>query len=122
MIPDANLLSSTLDLLVSILLLGPAISRDFWVLGQEKFSGCHVSQSIMWPLFVVLPQPLFRLFTNLVQTLEHVHVEHRLAIGAIESFDKAVLHWFAWFDELEHHTMLFSPFSQRQRNEFRTIV
>ena len=76
----------------------------------------------MWPLFVVLLEPLFSLFSHLIQSCEHIHVEHRLAVAPIESFDKAVLHWFAWFDELERYPMLVGPFSQSQRNEFRTIV
>src|SRR5437899_2651880 len=76
----------------------------------------------MWPLFVVLLEPHFGLFTHLVQSLKHIHVEHRLAVAAIESFNETILHRLARFDELEHHSMLFGPFSQGQRNELRTIV
>src|SRR5260370_10645630 len=76
----------------------------------------------MWPLFVVLLEPLFRLFTHLVQTLKHIHVEHRLAVAAIESFNESILHRFARFDELTHHAVLFGPFSQGQRDELRTVV
>src|SRR5215470_12685220 len=81
-----------------------------------------MSQSLMWPLFVVLLQPLFRLLTNFFQALKHEHVEHCFAVAAIESLDEAVLHWFAWFDELQSHSMVLGPFSQSQGNEFRTIV
>jgi len=35
--------------------------------------------------------------------LNHEHVEHRFTVAAIESFDKAILHRFAWFDELQSH-------------------
>src|SRR3977135_140418 len=76
----------------------------------------------MWPLFVVLLEPHFGLFTHLIQTLKHVHVEHRLAIAAIESFNETILHWFARFDELECHLVLLGPFSQRQGDELRTVV
>src|SRR5437773_1595408 len=76
----------------------------------------------MWPLFVVLLQPLFRLFTNFFQTLKQEHVEHRFAVTAIESFNKAVLHRLAWFDELQSHAVLLGPLSQSQRDELRTIV
>src|SRR2546430_1530742 len=76
----------------------------------------------MWSLFVVLPQPHFGLFTHLVQSLKHEHVEHRLAVAAIESFDETILHRFARFDELERYAMLLSPFSQGQSDELRTVV
>jgi hypothetical protein len=76
----------------------------------------------MWPLFVLFLQPLVGLFPHLVQGLKHVHIEHCLAIAAIESFNKAVLHRFAWFDELECDAMLFGPLSQRDRHQFWTVV
>src|SRR5437588_5596290 len=76
----------------------------------------------MWPLFVVLPQPLFRLFTNFFQALKHEHVEHRFAVTAIEPFDKAILHRLARFDELQGHTMLFGPVSQGHGDELWTVV
>src|SRR5436190_20525406 len=76
----------------------------------------------MWPLLVVLLEPHFGLFTYLVQSLKHEHVEHRLAVAAIESFNKAILHRFARFDELERYAMLRGPFSQGQSDELRTVV
>jgi hypothetical protein len=66
----------------------------------------------MWPLFVVLSQPHFGFFTHLIQSLKHVHVEHRLAVAAIESFNEAILHRLLWFNKLESHTVLFSPLRQ----------
>src|ERR1700681_1004805 len=76
----------------------------------------------MWPLFVVLLEPDFGLFTHLVQTLKHVHVKHRLAVAAIESFNETILHRLARFDELQGHAMLFGPLRQSQRDELRTVV
>src|SRR5258706_4246376 len=76
----------------------------------------------MWPLFVVLFQPHFGLFTHFVQSLKHEHVEHRLAVAAIEPFNETILHWFARLDELERYAMLFGPFSQGQGDELRTVV
>src|SRR5258706_4156248 len=76
----------------------------------------------MWPFLVVLLEPHFGLFTHLVQSLKHEHVEHRLAVAAIESFNETILHRFAWFDELERNTMLFSPLRHSQGDELRTIV
>src|SRR5258706_9971691 len=76
----------------------------------------------MWPLFVVLPQPSFGLFTNFFQALKHEHVEHRFAVAAIESLDETVLHRLAWFDELQSHAVLLGPLSQSQRDELGTII
>src|ERR1041384_2782940 len=81
-----------------------------------------MSQSFMWPLFVVLLQPLFSLLTHFLQALKHEHVEHRFPVAAIESLDEAVLHRFAWFDELQSHTMVFSPLSHSYRDELGTII
>ena len=52
----------------------------------------------MWSFFVVPLEPLFRLFTDLVQALNHEHIEQRFPVAAIESFDEAILHRLAWFD------------------------
>src|SRR5258706_5791166 len=76
----------------------------------------------MWPLSVVLLEPHFGLSTHFVQSLNHEHVENRLAVAAIESFNEAILHRLARFDELEHHSVLFGPFSQGKRDELRSIV
>src|SRR5438132_12933129 len=76
----------------------------------------------MWSFFVVLLEPLFCLLSHFVQGLKHEHVEHRFTVAAIESFDKAILHRLAWFDELECHAMLLSPFSQDQSDELGTVV
>src|SRR5258706_8907684 len=76
----------------------------------------------MWPLFVVLLEPHFGLFTHLVQSLKHEHVGHRLAVAAIESFNETILHRFSCFDELERNTMLFGPLRQSQGDELRTVV
>src|SRR3979411_1495597 len=76
----------------------------------------------MWPLLVVLLEPHFGLFTHLIQTLKHVHVEHRLAVAAIESFNETILHRFARFDELKSNAMLFGPRRHSKRDELWTVV
>src|SRR5262249_11708586 len=62
------------------------------------------------------------LLTHFFQALKDEHVEHRFTVAAIESFDKAILHWLAWFDELQSHIMLFCPFSQSYRDELWAII
>src|SRR5205807_3615844 len=76
----------------------------------------------MWSFFVVLLEPLFCLLSHFVQSLKHEHVEHRFTVAAIESFDKAILHRLAGFDELQHHAMLFGPVSQGESDKLGTIV
>src|SRR5258706_14453432 len=76
----------------------------------------------MRPLLVVLLEPHFGLVTYLVQSLKHEHVEHRLAVAAIESFNESILPRLPRFDELEHYVVLLGPFSQRQGDELRTVV
>src|SRR5882757_3101042 len=76
----------------------------------------------MWSFFVVIGEPHFGLFTYLVQSLKHEHVEHRLAVATIESFNESILHRLPRFDELEHYVVLLGPFSQRQRDELWTVV
>src|SRR5258708_11368483 len=76
----------------------------------------------MWPLFVVLLKPHFGLLPHFMQSLKYEHVEHRLAVAAIESFNEAILHRFARFDELERYAMILGPFSQRQGDKLRTVV
>ena len=60
----------------------------------------------MWSFLVILLEPEFSLLSDFIQALKHKHVEHGFAIAAIEPFDETILHWLAWFDELERHAML----------------
>src|SRR5687768_2192826 len=76
----------------------------------------------MWSFFVVLLEPLLSLLSDFLQTLKHKHIEHRFAIATIEALDETILHGPAWFDELERHTMLLSPFRQRHRDQLWSIV
>src|SRR6185369_2270001 len=41
---------------------------------------------------------------------------------AIESFNETILHWFARFNELERHTVIFGPVRQRDGDQFWAIV
>ena len=68
-----------------------------------------MAQRLMWSFFVVLLHPLLGLLSDFGQLLKHKHVEHRFTIAAIEPFNETILHWFAGFDELEQHAVLFGP-------------
>ena len=81
-----------------------------------------MAQRLVWSFFVVLLQPLLGLVTHLLKTLKHKHVEHRFTIAAVEPLDEPVLHGPSWFDELEHYVMLLSPVSERDGNQFWSII
>lgn len=66
----------------------------------------------MWSFFVVLIESFLGLLSNFIQALKHKHVEHRLAVAAIEPFNETILHRLARFDELERYAMLLGPVSQ----------
>ncbi len=76
----------------------------------------------MWSFFVVLPEPLLSLLSDFAQALKHKHIEHGLAVAAIEPLNETILHGLARFDELEQHAVLFGPVSQRYGNELRPII
>src|SRR5260221_12327116 len=76
----------------------------------------------MWPFLVVLLEPHFGLFTHLVQSLKHEHVEHRLAVAAIESFNETILHRLARFGEIARYAMILGPFSQRHGDKLPSVV
>src|SRR5215211_2592310 len=76
----------------------------------------------MWPLLVVLPEPLLRLLSHFCQTLKDKHVEHCFPVAAVESFDEAVLHRSSWLNELEQHAVLLGPVSERRRDQLWSIV
>ena len=76
----------------------------------------------MAPLLVVPALPFFGHATHLAECFEHVAVEHLLAIGSVEAFDKAVLHRSARLDVLQEHAILVSPSFQRLADELRTVV
>lgn len=69
----------------------------------------------MWPLLVVFCDPILREFLQLFQLLEHEHVQDFGPIGPAESLNKSILHWAAWFDELQPDAMLLCPVSQPER-------
>ncbi len=45
----------------------------------------------MRTFFVVLAYPIIGQLTYLIQTFEHIHVQHLIAIGTIEPFNKRIL-------------------------------
>lgn len=71
---------------------------------------------------VVEIDPLDRQISYLVQTFKDVHIEDRLTICPVKSFDVAVLHRTSRFDEFEFDLVLFGPVGDGYRRELRPVV
>ena len=69
-----------------------------------------MSQSFVWPLFVVLFQPRFSLLTNFFKALKHEHVEHRFAVAAIEPLDEGILIGLAGLDVADRDAAGSTPY------------
>lgn len=63
----------------------------------------------MRPVGVVVDPPFFDDLTGLVEVGEQVLVEAFVAQPAVEAFNKAILHWFAWRDIVPFDPVLFLP-------------
>ena len=61
----------------------------------------RASEGIVRTAMVVEVDPSGRQFSHLVQTVKDVHIENCLSICPVKTFDKAVLHRAAGFDEIE---------------------
>ena len=60
-------------------------------MGPSIFERREISERIMWALFVVLIHPFFRDEPHFRQGFKDIHIEHLIAIGAVESFDIGIL-------------------------------
>jgi hypothetical protein len=54
----------------------------------------------MWPVVVVVVEPVFGECADFCQRVEDVAVQYAVAVGAIEAFDIGVLGWLPFLDEL----------------------
>ena len=60
---------------------------------------------------VVNVEPLFSFRPDIIQSLEDIHIQHRLLISAIKAFDETVLHRASRLDEFEFDAVLLNPVS-----------
>ena len=91
-------------------------------MGPSISEGREIPERIMWALFVVLIHPFFRDGPHFRQGIKDIHIEHLIAIGAVESFDIGILRGLPHLDKFPFDGMLFRPISQRRRDKFWTIV
>ena len=71
---------------------------------------------------VVEIDPPGRQFSHFVQTFKDVHIEDRLSICAVKSFDIAVLHRASGLDEIKFDSVLLCPVGDGYRCKFRAVV
>lgn len=71
---------------------------------------------------VVEIEPLGRQSSHLFQTFKDIHIEDRLPIGPVESFDESVLHRAAGADEFEFDLVPLGPIGHCDRGELRSVV
>lgn len=76
----------------------------------------------MRPLLVVFAQPVFGDRAHLVDRLEHVRIEHLIAIGLVEGFDERVLVRLAGLDEAQLDSLFLTPLGEGDRGELAAIV
>jgi hypothetical protein len=76
----------------------------------------------MRAFFVVQLQPTFRNQSHLLQAIEHVGVEHFVAVRAIEAFDKGVLLGLAGLNEAHRDPVLITPVDEGLRPQFGPVV
>ena len=63
----------------------------------------------MRPVLIVDRHPLRRDLPNLVQAPKEIEVEHFIAIGPIEPFDKRILRGATWLDMINQYPVRLSP-------------
>ena len=63
----------------------------------------------MRPLLIVDRHPLSGDLPNLIQTLKEIEIEHFIAIGPIEPFDKRILRGATWLDMINQDPVRLSP-------------
>ena len=68
----------------------------------------------MRAMLIINVQPFFGFRSDLVQSFKVVHVQNRLAVTSIESFDKTVLHGLAELDKLKFDAGCFCPIGDPQ--------
>ena len=77
------------------------------LLGKER--GRQPAERLVWPDFVVGPQPSIGELADLVERREKVDIEDRVAVGAVEALDESVLIGLAGLDVENLDAVLFAP-------------
>ena len=92
------------------------------MMGPSIFERREISERIMWALSVVLIHPFFRDEPHFRQGFKDIHIEHLIAIGAVESFDIGILRGLSRLDKFQFNGMLFGLVGPRGGDKFWTIV
>ena len=76
----------------------------------------------MGPFFVVLRYPGFGEITDLRDGVEKVGIQHFLAIGSVEAFDKSILVGFSGLDVPQLDLTPLTPFGESDRGKFTAVI
>ena len=76
----------------------------------------------MRSFFIVVLSPLVGEDPYLAQRIEQVGIEHLLTIASVETLDQAVLHWLSWLTVFNLYMILFAPYLEIGRSEFRSVI
>ena len=86
------------------------------------FEGRETPERIMRSLYVVLVHPFFRDGPHFRQGIKDIHIEHLIAIGAVESFDIGILSRLARLDKFQVDRVVLGLVSQDRRDKLWPIV
>ena len=92
------------------------------MMGPSIFERREISERIMWALLVVLIHPCFRDGPHFRQGIKDIHIEHLIAIGAVESFDIGILSRLARLDKFQVDRVVLGPVRQDRRDKLWPIV
>ena len=73
-------------------------------------------------MVVVVAPPVIQLSPGVSQVEEDLDVQALVAQLAVEALDVAVLHWSAWADEVQVHTVAIRPVIERLTGELCSVA
>ena len=76
----------------------------------------------MWPVVVVVVEPVFGECADFCQRVEDVTVQYAISVSPVKSFDVSVLGRLSFLNELQGYVLLGCPPGQFMADEFRAII
>lgn len=75
----------------------------------------------MRSLAVEFRQPAFCDFPCFIQYSEQIKIQDFCPVCPVKTFDMRVLYRLAQLNKFQHHSVLFAPLGQRQRDKFWSV-
>ena len=76
----------------------------------------------MRSFFIVVFSPLIGEDPYLAQRIEQIGIEYLLTIASVETLDQAVLYWLSRLNIFDLYMVLFAPYLEIGRSEFRSVI